>query len=100
MAARASQFEELGRLIAGLLDGGLEAADRRRLEELLLSDPAAMAYYQDYLDVHVLLHWQQELAEEETACGESEGKRGQAPFVRSTLRAVPANGACPHFPQV
>ena len=23
------------------------------------------------------------------------GKRGQAPFVRSTLRAVPANGACP-----
>ena len=27
-----------------------------------------------------------------------EGKRGQAPFVRSTLRAVPANGACPLFP--
>ena len=26
------------------------------------------------------------------------GKRGQAPFVRSTLRAVPANGACPLFP--
>ena len=24
-------------------------------------------------------------------------KRGQAPFVRSTLRAVPANGACPLF---
>jgi hypothetical protein len=28
----------------------------------------------------------------------TEGKRGQAPFVRSTLRAVPANGACPLFP--
>ena len=28
-----------------------------------------------------------------------EGK-GQAPFVRSTLRAVPANGACPLFPGV
>ena len=27
-----------------------------------------------------------------------EGKKGQAPFVRSTLRAVPANGACPLFP--
>ena len=24
-------------------------------------------------------------------------KRGQSPFVRSTLRAVPANGDCPHF---
>jgi pimeloyl-ACP methyl ester carboxylesterase len=27
-----------------------------------------------------------------------EGKWGQAPFVQSTLRAVPANGASPHFP--
>ncbi len=27
-----------------------------------------------------------------------EGKRGQAPFVPSTPRAVPANGACPLFP--
>jgi chorismate synthase len=27
------------------------------------------------------------------------GKGGQAPFVRSTLRAVPANGACPPFPE-
>ena len=26
-----------------------------------------------------------------------DAKRGQAPFVRSTLRAVPANGACPLF---
>jgi pimeloyl-ACP methyl ester carboxylesterase len=30
--------------------------------------------------------------------GDLEGKRGQAPFVRSTLRAVPANGASPLFP--
>jgi hypothetical protein len=29
---------------------------------------------------------------------DSEGKRGQSPFVRSTLRAVPANGDCPLFP--
>jgi hypothetical protein len=27
-----------------------------------------------------------------------EGKRGQSPFVQSTLRAVPANGDCPLFP--
>jgi len=26
------------------------------------------------------------------------GKRGQSPFVRSTQRAVPANGDCPRFP--
>jgi hypothetical protein len=71
MAADASQFEELGRLIAALLDGGLEPSDRRRLEEMLLGDPAAATYYQDYLDVHVLLHWQQGLAEEQPACGES-----------------------------
>ncbi len=30
--------------------------------------------------------------------GPEEGKRGQAPYVRSTHRAVPANGACPLFP--
>ena len=28
----------------------------------------------------------------------NEGKRGQSPFVRSTLRAVPADGDCPLFP--
>ncbi len=28
-----------------------------------------------------------------------EGKGGQAPFVRSTQRAVPAKGACPPFPE-
>ena len=28
----------------------------------------------------------------------TDGERGQAPFVRSTLRAVPANGACPLSP--
>ena len=27
------------------------------------------------------------------------GKRGQSPFVRSTLRAVPANGDCPFSPR-
>jgi glycosyltransferase involved in cell wall biosynthesis len=29
---------------------------------------------------------------------DAEGKRGQSPFVRSTLRAVPANGDCPPLP--
>ncbi len=31
--------------------------------------------------------------------GSESGKRGQAPFVRSTRRAVPAKGACPRFPR-
>ena len=63
MPENENQFEGLGRLIAALLDGGLEEADRRRLEEILAGDPAAMKYYQDYLDVHVLLHWQGGVAE-------------------------------------
>ncbi len=29
----------------------------------------------------------------------AKGKRGQSPFVQSTLRAVPANGDCPLFPK-
>jgi menaquinone-9 beta-reductase len=29
----------------------------------------------------------------------STGKRGQVPFVQSTLRAVPTNGTCPLFPE-
>ena len=90
MAADTSQFEELGRLIAALLDGGLEAAERRRLEDMLLSDPAAVAYYQDYLDVHVLLHWQQGLAEEQPACGGS-GTRDEGP-VAEGLSPASAGG--------
>jgi hypothetical protein len=31
--------------------------------------------------------------------GDAGGKRGQSPFVRSTLRAVPAKGDCPLFPR-
>jgi hypothetical protein len=36
---------------------------------------------------------------EETVRQSPEAKRGQSPFVRSTLRAVPANGDCPLFPR-
>jgi hypothetical protein len=36
----------------------------------------------------------------ETVSPAQEGKRGQSPFVRSPLRAVPANGDCPLFPPV
>ena len=45
-----------------------------------------------YGGVHPTFHFQEILAEPS-----AEGKRGQAPFVRSTLRAVPANGACPQW---
>jgi 8-amino-7-oxononanoate synthase len=40
----------------------------------------------------------QRLAAQGWTLGPSVGKRGQSPFVRSTLRAVPANGDCPLFP--
>ena len=55
---------------------------------MLLSDPAAVAYYQDYLDVHVLLHWQQGLAEGQPACGGS-GTGDEGPV---------AEGLSPLFP--
>ncbi|MBN1395853.1 MAG: hypothetical protein JW959_12595, partial [Pirellulales bacterium] len=60
------QLEEVGRLTGLLLEGALDAEDRRRLEETLLADPAALQYYQNYVDIHSLLHWQYGLSE---ACG-------------------------------
>ena len=58
-----NHLEEVGRLTGLLLEGALGPADRRRLEEMLLADPAALEYYSDYVDVHCLLHWQHVQAE-------------------------------------
>ncbi len=58
MAEPSEQFDEVGRLTGLLLEGALQPEDRRRLEAMLLADPAALEYYQDYVDVHCLLHWQ------------------------------------------
>jgi hypothetical protein len=58
MTDRRQQLDEVGRLTGLLVEGALAADDRRRLETLLLADDALLDYYQDYLDVHCLLHWQ------------------------------------------
>ena len=63
MAEPFNHLEEVGRLAGLLLEGALGPADRRRLEEMLLADPAALEYYSDYVDVHCLLHWQHAQAE-------------------------------------
>ena len=67
MAAQPLQLEEVGRLTGLLLEGVLVPEDRARLERMLLADPAALEYYQDYVDVHCLLHWQHGLAEDREA---------------------------------
>lgn len=48
---------ELRRLIAGLCDDTLSAADVERLQSWLKSDPAALTYYVQYLGVHASLAW-------------------------------------------
>jgi len=53
-----NQFDELGRLLDRLFEGQLEADGLKRLEQTLLDNPAALEYYQNYVDVHSLLHWQ------------------------------------------
>ena len=45
MSAKPEHYAELTRLISGLLDERLEAAERARLELLLESDPAARRIY-------------------------------------------------------
>lgn len=60
MAECRENFEEVGRLAGLLLEGALGVDDQRRLEHLLLADPAAVAYYHDYIDLHSLLYWQYE----------------------------------------
>ncbi len=77
MAEQQLQLEEVGRLTGLLLEGALGPEDRRRLEETLLADHAALEYYQDYVDVHCLLHWQHGLPEGRGASGEGRGAKGE-----------------------
>lgn len=87
MAEHPLQLEEVGRLTGLLLEGALGPEDRRRLEETLLADPAALEYYQDYVDVHCLLHWQHGLPEER---GVRDQRRGLADSPASDLSVVAA----------
>ncbi len=76
MAEQQLQLEEVGRLTGLLLEGALGSEDRRRLEETLLADHAALEYYQDYVDVHCLLHWQHGLPEERGVRDQRQGLAG------------------------
>lgn len=48
-------YAELERLVSELYDDGLSPADMRRLEELLLDDPAAQRRYHQMVDSHIAL---------------------------------------------
>ena len=52
-----SHLDELGDLCQAAVDGGLDDAGQRRLNELVCSDDEACAFYVDYLEVHALLAW-------------------------------------------
>ena len=83
MAEHPNHLEEVGRLAGLLLEGALGPAERRRLEELLLADPAALEYYSDYVDVHCLLHWQHGQTESEQRA-EGGGQRSETADQQST----------------
>ena len=63
MAEQAHHLDEVGRLAALLFDGELNLEDRRRLEQMLSSDEESLSYYENYVEIHSLLHWQHGLAE-------------------------------------
>lgn len=46
---------ELHELVARLCDENLDAAGRARLNEILVSDPAAQAWYIEYVDLHAAI---------------------------------------------
>ena len=47
--------KELDALLGKLVDDGLSATDKARLNEILLTEPEAQEFYHDYLDLHVAL---------------------------------------------
>ena len=47
---------DLQKLVAALIDGQLDDADRSRLAELLRDDPVAQDWYAQQISVHALLH--------------------------------------------
>ena len=60
---------ELVRLIGQLADNVLTDGGRVRLADLLRNDPAARAYYLDYIDLHVGLKWEHALADQADSAG-------------------------------
>jgi ferric-dicitrate binding protein FerR (iron transport regulator) len=49
--------DELAALCTAAVEGRLTDAERRRLERLVLDDPAARRWYVEYLHQHACLHW-------------------------------------------
>ena len=63
MVEQTNNLEEVGRLAGLLLESALGLDDRCRLEKILISDDVALAYYENYVELHSLLHWQYGLSE-------------------------------------
>lgn len=51
-------LEEVGVLLAALIEGGLFADQRERLAELLREHPEAKQFYKRYLELHAMLEWE------------------------------------------
>ena len=53
MSLKSNQRHELAGLLSALVDGYLEEPGRRRLEEILRTEPEALRYYVEFLDLHL-----------------------------------------------
>ena len=76
MAKQPIQFDEIGRLAGLLLEDALTPDECNRLEQMLLADPAALDYYERYIEIHSLLHWQYCPSDEKQGEG-GKGEEGQ-----------------------
>jgi hypothetical protein len=60
-----NHLEDVGRWVGLLLEGELSPDDQSRLEQVLVHDDAALTYYESYVELHSLLHWQHGLTEKD-----------------------------------
>ena len=51
-------LELLESLTAAIVEGTLSESQRDQLARLLKDNPAAQAFYRDYLEIHTLLAWE------------------------------------------
>jgi hypothetical protein len=58
MGESSDKYRELKKLLADMLDGGLDADGRRRIAEFIREDKRARAFYLDYCQMHSMLRWE------------------------------------------